>query len=445
MENQMKDSGIDWIGNIPSEWELKRLKIILEERKEKNDPVQTEFILSLGANYGVIPYSEKTGGGNKAKDDYSAYKLAYPGDIVMNSMNIISGSVGLSKYFGCVSPVYYMLHPRNEENNVEYYHLLFQTKAFQRSLLGLGNGILMKESNNGNYNTVRMRIPIGKLNSLMLPVPPCEEQKRISTFLDAQCDIIDELISNTNRAIEEYNRLKQSVITQAVTKGIDENVAYTSCNLDWIELIPCTWDYMKLKTYFSFSKGLSITKENLKITGIPVISYGQIHAKFNSGVSVKTDLIRYVDEDYLESSPFALVEKGNFIFADTSEDLAGCGNAVYVDKAMQLFGGYHTIILKSPNENNKYMAYLFLTDAWRSQIRCRVSGIKLYSITQKILKETTIIIPPVDEQKRIVEYLDEKCEGIDKIISEKTKLVEELETLKKSLIYEYVTGKRRVV
>ena len=111
----MKDSGIEWIGDIPKVWKLKRLKALLVERKEKNDPVQTHFILSLGANYGVIPYSQKEGGGNKAKEDVSSYRLAYPGDIVMNSMNIISGSVGLSKYFGCVSPVYYMFYPSKQK------------------------------------------------------------------------------------------------------------------------------------------------------------------------------------------------------------------------------------------------------------------------------------------------------------------------------------------
>ena len=141
---EMKDSDIEWIGKIPKDWDIKRLKALFGERKEKNDPVKTNFILSLGAAYGVVPYSEKEGGGNKAKEDLTDYRLAYPNDIVMNSMNIISGSVGISKYFGCVSPVYYMLYPRYENIDENFYCYLFQTKAFQRSLLGLGNGILIK-------------------------------------------------------------------------------------------------------------------------------------------------------------------------------------------------------------------------------------------------------------------------------------------------------------
>ena len=124
--------------------------------------------MSLGVNYGVVPYSEKEGGGNKAKENLKDYKVAYPGDIVMNSMNIISGSVGISNYMGCVSPVYYMFYPRNNDVNINYYHYLFQTKAFQRSLVGLGNGILIKENEKGNFNTVRMRIPVNRLNALFL-------------------------------------------------------------------------------------------------------------------------------------------------------------------------------------------------------------------------------------------------------------------------------------
>ena len=444
MNQQMKNSGVEWIGDIPEKWEMKRLKVLLEERKEKNDPVKTDFILSLGASYGIIPYSEKTGGGNKAKEDFTAYKLAYPKDIVMNSMNIISGAVGLSEYFGCVSPVYYVFYPRTDNTCVEYYHMIFQTKEFQRSLLGLGNGILMKESSSGNFNTVRMRIPVGKLNTLMLPVPEYDEQVKIASYLEQKCKDIEELISKTTKSVEEYKKLKQSVISNAVLKGVSDNVEIKKTEVEWIDSIPKDWKCVKLKNYFEFGKGLPITKDNLKKEGIPVISYGQIHAKCNSGTEVTDELIRYVDDEYKTSNPTSLVSVGDFIMADTSEDLEGCGNATYIDKDMELFAGYHTIILKSSNDNNKYFAYLFLSDQWRSQIRSRVSGIKLFSVTQKILKEVSILIPPNDEQQRIVNYLDVKCKEIDKLIASKTLFIEELESMKKTLIYECVTGKREV-
>ena len=443
---EMKDSGIEWIGYIPKVWKLKRLKALLVERKEKNDPVQTHFILSLGANYGVIPYSQKEGGGNKAKEDVSSYRLAYPGDIVMNSMNIISGSVGLSKYFGCVSPVYYMFYPRNRNSKTEYYHYLFQTKVFQHSLLGLGNGILMKESGNGTFNTVRMRIPVEKLNALMLPVPPLNEQERIAAFLDSECAAIDTILEKTRASIDEYKKLKQSVITQAVTKGIRGDRPMKDSGIEWIGEIPKEWKSIRLKNLFEFGKGLPITKENLINEGIPVISYGQIHSKQTSGVEIQSHLLRYVDKAYLNSNPQSVVHSGDFIFADTSEDLEGCGNAVFVDKEMSLFAGYHTIILVNKKSmSHKYYAYLFRTDLWRSQIRSKVTGVKLFSISKKILSNTVLIVPTDNEKDQIVDYLDAKCAEIDNLISKKEQYITEIENYKKSLIYEYVTGKKEVI
>ena len=214
--------------------------------------------------------------------------------------------------------------------------------------------------------------------------------------------------------------------------------------VEWIEKIPEGWNAVPLKTLFDFGKGLPITKENLVEEGIPVISYGQIHAKWNSGVTIHEELKRFVNKEYLETNPSCLVKKGDFIIADTSEDREGCGNAAYVDTDDTIFAGYHTVILisKKPNVDNKYLAYLFLTDAWRSQLRKRVSGIKVFSVSRKFLSETSVLIP--DNASKMVELLDEKCSHIDKLIFIKQQKIERLNQYKKSIIYEYVTGKKEV-
>ena len=160
---ELKDSNIDWVSEIPSDWNVEKLKYILTERVEKNNPIKTNNVLSLTAVQGVVPYSEKkASGGNKRKDDLTAYKLAYPNDIVLNSMNIVTGSVGLSEYYGCVSPVYYMFYTNNEDINIKYYNYIFKSKIFQRRLIGFGNGILQMTSEAGNLYAVRMKIPIDK-------------------------------------------------------------------------------------------------------------------------------------------------------------------------------------------------------------------------------------------------------------------------------------------
>ena len=285
-----------------------------------------------------------------------------------------------------------------------------------------------------------------KLYDCKIPYPNYIEQQRIADFLDQKCAQIDEILQKTRDTIAEYKKLKQSIITQAVTKGVRGERPMKDSGIEWIGEIPEEWEIARLKRDFSFGKGLPITKDNLIENGLAVISYGQIHSKHNTGVRIYNDLIRYVSNDYIKTNSSSLVHKGDFIFADTSEDLDGCGNCVYVDRQLQLFAGYHTIILFSKNDLcNKYLAYLFKTDQWRSQIRSRVSGVKLFSISRKILANATIIFPALDEQQEIALYLDEKCAEIDTLIEKKEQLVNELESYKKSLIYEYVTGKKEVI
>ena len=206
------------------------------------------------------------------------------------------------------------------------------------------------------------------------------------------------------------------------------------------EKIPAEWKISRLKALFSFGKGLPITKDDLTERGVSVISYGQIHSKSNTGVCIQNELIRFVPESFLQTNLDSLVKQGDFIFADTSEDIEGCGNCVYVDRDMPLFAGYHTIILKSKADHeNKYLAYLFKTDAWRSQIRSVVYGIKVFSITKKILNNTIVILPNVIEQRKIVDYLDMECSRIDSVIEQTRVSIEEYKKLKQSVITEAVT------
>ena len=165
-----------------------------------------------------------------------------------------------------------------------------------------------------------------------------------------------------------------------------------------------------------------------------------------AAVDIKKELLRYVDYSYQSLYPQCEVNKFDFIFADTSEDYDGCGNCVYKRDDETLFAGYHSIILHSYNQqDNRYFAYLFKTDCWRKQLREVASGVKLFSIAQKTLINASVLIPSFEEQQIIADCLDEKCSEIDSIISDKKKQLETLEQYKKSLIYEYVTGKKEVL
>lgn len=429
---EMKDSDIEWIGKIPKDWDIKRLKALFGERKEKNDPVKTNFILSLGAAYGVVPYSEKEGGGNKAKEDLTDYRLAYPNDIVMNSMNIISGSVGISKYFGCVSPVYYMLYPRYENIDENFYCYLFQTKAFQRSLLGLGNGILIKESSNGNFNTVRMRIPMEKLGVQLLPFPPLPEQQKISAHLDIECAKIDDVITKTKATIEEYKKLKQSVITEAVIKGIRPNREMKDSGSVWFNDIPSDWNCQKLKFVFHIQKDIAGGE------GYTVLSITQ------KGIIPK-DLSKNEGQLAQNYSNYQFVHIGDFAM-NHMDLLTGW---VDISKYEGVTSPDYRVFVLNNAENNSKNYYLYMMQMCYSNkifygLGQGVSGFGRWRLQADKFLNFYIPIPPYEEQQEIADYLEKKCSEIDTLIAKKEQIVTELENYKKSLIYEYVTGKREV-
>ena len=441
MAREMKDSGIEWIGEIPREWSLERLKWILRERKEKNDPQRTDFILSLGISYGVIPYSEKEGGGNKAKESLTDYRLAYDNDIVMNSMNIISGSVGISKYFGCVSPVYYVLYPWNNTVSSKYYCFLFQTTAFQRSLLGLGNGILIKESSSGKFNTVRMRIPMDKLGLQILPLPSVSEQNRIVDFLDTQCSHIDSVIEKTHTAIGEYKKLKQFVITQAVTKGIRPNREMKDSQTGYIGEIPIDWKVIRIRYLGTCQNGISKGGEFFG-SGFPFVSYSDVYKNIELPLHVDK-LVESTEEEQERYS----VKEGDIFFTRTSETVEEVGFSSVCRNTIEnaTFAGF--LIRVRPYTQKVltgFSKYYFRSDIHREYFVKEMNLVTRASLGQELLKSMPVLIPSISEQSEIVAYLDEKTAAIDSLIQKKEQLITELEAYKKSLIYEYVTGKKEI-
>ena len=216
--------------------------------------------------------------------------------------------------------------------------------------------------------------------------------------------------------------------------------SYHHTSLSWAPEIPDGWQIIPFKRLFTSQKGLPITKADLVKSGVPVISYGQIHSKSNNGVTVSTDLLRYVPESFLKTNPSSIVKRGDFIFADTSEDLDGCGNCVFIDVDYTLFAGYHSIIAKNISGfSGKYFAYLFQTDEWRSQIRSLVNGVKLFSITQPILFESKVVVPSRDEQERIACVLDERISKIDSVIEKRTEELSLIQENRVSVISEVIT------
>ena len=430
MARKMKDSGIEWIGEIPEGWEIKRLGAILQERNEVNNPIQTTSILSLTNNRGVIPYSEKGNQGNKAKDDLTGYKIAHIGDIVLNSMNVIIGSVGLSNYYGAVSPVYYMLFPRNNiETNIQYYNYLFQTTAFQQSLRGYGNGIL----------EIRMRIQMQKLKTVLLPVPTFLEQSNITVYLDASLSKLNILLSKIRSSIEEYKKLKQAVITQAVTKGVRGEREMKDSGVEWIGEIPKEWGRTKIKMIASFFNG-DRTSRSPQPTDFVDDGIAFLTSRNIDGDEVNLSETKYITESKYNSLSGAKIQIDDIIFC-----LRGSVGKCAINQTLSCGTVASSLATIRPKDiHPKYLLYSLLSNVASIQTTVFMNGTCAANLSAENVANYYITLPSSTEQKEIADYLDAKCAEIDGLIAKKEQLVKELESYKKSLIYEVVTGKREV-
>ena len=433
MSRAMKDSGIPWMPVIPSGWGVEKGKNILNLQKR---PIKdTDEVVTCFRDGEVVLRSERRTDGFTMSDKEIGYQGINKGDIVIHGMDGFAGSMGVSKSTGKGSPVLVVCTPKYDavpQYIIYYLRVLAQMNVF----VALATGI-RERSCDLRWN---------KIADLQFIMPSTNEQQRIAEFLDRKCGEIDELIALQEEFIEELKAYKQSVITEAVTRGLNPNVKFKDSGIDWIGKIPQGWEIVPFKSIFDTGKGLSFTKADLVLNGVPVISYGQVHSKLNTGTRIDNELIRFVPIELTTDGESSKVHIGDFIFADTSEDLEGCGNCVYIDKEIGLYAGYHSVVAHSKKmRSNTYLAYLFLTDCWRSQIRCRVTGIKVFSVSQSIIRQSTLLIPsPVEQQQQIADYLDTKCAEIDSLIAIKQQKIEELKDYKKSIIYEYVTGKKEV-
>lgn len=438
MVRMMKDSGIEWIGKIPEDWQVERLQWNMEEIVEKNSPVKMEMVLSLTKEKGVIPYDEKGNQGNKSKENLEEYKIAYCDTIVANSMNILIGSVGISKYDGCVSPVYYVFK-NNNKTDLRFLNYIFSTTQFQKQLRKFANGIL----------EIRLRVSSENIMKQLVAFPSITEQAKISDFLDEKTCEIDSLITKTKESIEEYKKYKQSVITERITKGIDEDVCLMDSKVEYLGKIPEHWNIVPLSVLLQFIGGYAYKSERFcEETNNQVIRIGNVKNDY----FILDEKQVFIDDEYaLESEKCKIVEN-DILFTMTgtkgkkdyfytlvvkNEHLqnrklfinqrVGCFRAI-TDK---VYMPYYNYLLKY----EPLLEYIFLFETGTAN----QGNLGIESIST--LK---LLLPPLKEQKEIVKCLDKKCAEIDALITKKESFVEEMETYKKSLIYEYVTGKKEV-
>lgn len=422
---EMKNSGIEWIGEIPKDWKLKRIQFCLNEINKKNIPIKTEQVLSLVKDKGVMLYEDKGNQGNKAKEDIRQYKIAYPNTLIINSMNILIGSVGISNYLGCVSPVYYVFK-ENEYSDLRYINYIFNTREFQKELRKYANGIL----------EIRLRVSSYDIFKRKIPLPNKCTQEKIADFLDIKCNEIDVLYAEIEKQIETLEEYKKTIITKTVTKGLDSNVEMKQSKVEWIGEIPRNWECKKIKYISDLSRGIfghRPRNDPRYYDGkYPFIQTGDI----TSASKIITNYSQTLNEHGKKVSK--QLKKGTIALtlAANVGDVSILGfDAYFPDSIMAVI---------PHNEIDNMYFYYILSIMKKEFLRVAIINTQLNLNVERVGNLYIPITFDKIEQRNIVKYLDAKCNEIDNAIKDKKEQLNILDQYKKSLIYEYVTGKKEV-
>lgn len=400
-EKEMKDTGIEWVGLIPKNWYIRPLYACLDEINQKNSPIVTMNILSLTNTDGVIPYSERGNQGNKSKENLEDYKVVYPNTIVANSMNILIGSVGLSKYEGCVSPVYYVYSAKSQID-IRYMNYLFQTEPFQKRLRQFANGIL----------EIRLRVSSHDILHQKVAVPDYDEQQVIADYLDETCSQINEIIEEVKASIDEYKELKQAVIFEAVTKGLDKNVEMKESTIENLESIPSNWEIRRIATLYEESKETG--REDLPILMV------SINTGISEGEVGDDDRIRKVVRSE-DKSVYKVVHRNDLAYNMMRAWQGGFGAA----QVEGLVSPAYVVARPKCELDSRYVEALLRTPIFTEKIRGLSYGVADFRLRLywTYFKNLRICFPPLEEQRQIADFITAESKKLDALIHEKLELV----------------------
>lgn len=411
MAREMKDTHLQWLGRIPKEWKLVRIGTQYVERRTKVS--DTEYPPLSVTMKGILPQLA-TAAKTDAHDDR---KLVCIGDFAINSRSDRRGSCGISPYNGSVSLINTILTPR-DEMNPKYYDWLFHSKMFSDEYYSWGHGIVDDLWTTGWQD----------MKKIMIPEPPLEEQARIADFLDRKCTEIDSIIVDTQQTISEYKALKLTVISEAVTKGVRGKRIMKDSGIEWIGEIPDTWSIIPHKyvmhkqkvlcEHYNGENIISLSMDGVKIRDLD--AGGKMPTTF--------DGYQYVEPDDLLLCLF---------------DIDVTPRCVGIVKDAGLTSPAYSRFKVHSGYLNRYYDYLlrFIDD---KKVFVHLAKNLRSSLTETDFGAIRTIVPPYEEQVEIADYLDKKVSEIDALIVAKQQLLSELELYKKSVIYEYVTGKKEV-
>lgn len=422
---EMVNSGIPWIGEIPEGWGIDTIGNLYTLRTEKVS--DKDYAPLSVTKMGIVPQLETAA----KTDDGDNRKLVRVGDFAINSRSDRRGSCGISAYDGSVSLINLVLTPRGQMYP-RFYNWLFHTELFADEFYKWGHGIV------DDLWTTRWQ----EMKRISIVSPSYQEQQRIAEFLDRKCGEVDEMIGLQEQIIEELKAYKQSVITEAVTKGLNPDAPMRDSGIDWIGFIPEHW---KGGQFWR----LNYIRGRLGWKGLKAEEYQEVGYPFLSAFNIINDKLDWneinrITQERYDESPEIKLSKGDLLIV---KDGAGIGKCARIDN---LPLGEATVnsslAVITPNEhlNYKFEYYYLLSAPFQSVIWLLKIGMGVPHLTQENMRSISMVYPSITEQQAIADYLDDKCADIDALIATKQQKIDSLKEYKKSIIYEYVTGKKEI-
>lgn len=437
--SEMKDSGIEWIGEIPKDWKRTSLLNLLR-CKISDGPHETPSLIDEG-----IPFISVDSLGENQNIDFSKVKrfiseedyIEYnkkanleKGDILFSKAATIGKTaIVRDEKFMVWSPLAIIKANEKICNNKYIYYLLNCEQLIKYvSLLG-------------GYNT-QINVGMRTLEKAFVPFPNIEEQNKIAGYLDDKCDKIDKMIAREQEEIEKLKEYKQSIITKTVTKGINEIVECRKSKFEYLGKIPSHWKEIKLRYLGKCTNGISKSAEFFG-TGYPFVSYGDVY----NNIQLPTNVTGKVKVSEQERENYS-VKYGDVFFTRTSETIEEVGFTSTCLKTIEnaVFAGF--VIRFRPNKlkklNPRFSKYYFRSNIHRMYFVKKMNLVTRASLSQELLKGLPVLLPPLEEQEKIADYLEKKCNELNKLIGNSNIKIEKLKEYKKSLIFECVTGKKEV-
>lgn len=413
---EMKYSGIPSIGDVPSHWDISRIKTLLSLRSEKNSGDRE--LLSVYLDRGVISYNDSTGMQvHKPSADLSNYQNVHVGDFVLNNQQAWRGSVGVSKYDGIISPAYFVCD-MSEQCYPPYMNFLLRD----------GSMVQQYETSSRGVGTIQRNLYATWFYDSLVVLPPMNEQIAIAAFLDAKCTEIDALIADVQAQIDVLEQYKRSVITETVTKGLNPEAEMKDSGIQWIGMMPSHWDCIRGKYILKY-----IQKPVREDDGvITCFRDGEVTLRSNR----REDGFTMADKEI----GYQGIDVGDLVVHGMDGFAGAIGISDSRGKASPVLNVLDT------EQNKRYIMYFLRSMAYSDVFLALATGIRVRScdLRWNKLAELFYPIPPIEEQNAIVAYIDSVLQKANDVIADKKEQLAVLESYKKSLIYEYVTGKKSV-